>query len=169
MAVTSVIRADFRAVVTPGWFRAMIRLSRYLTISALACWILAGCDGQSCTTRACNEGLTISFAGLSSATTYQIVVSNVTNTPESIPIATCTLAPDANGTPELSCNSSEVHTDVGSYLRIEDSTFQEIQVDISADGETVLQQSYPVTYQSTEINGPGCGVCTQASITVTAS
>ncbi len=42
-----------------------------------------------------------------------------------------------------------------------------LQVTVSSHGAQVTQQSFKVNYVSQEINGPGCGVCTNATVNVT--
>ena len=81
-----------------------------------------------------------------------------------VPIANCLLVPEASGYSRLYCSSGGRHSEIGNTLNIEDTSLQQIQVTVSTNGSQVLQQTIDVAYTSSEINGPGCGVCTQTGI-----
>src|SRR3954471_18682506 len=144
----------------------MIRMSRFLAVLVMAS-TAAACDGvseKSCGAVACRTGISLSFDGLDASATYQIVVAVTAPADGVVPIANCMLAPDAGGSARLSCSSGERHSEDGKLLNIEDTSLQQIQVTVSTNGTQVLQQTIDVTYTSSEINGPGCGVCTQTGI-----
>lgn len=144
----------------------MIRVSRLLSLIAVM-WTWSGCEQEhACTLIGCRDGLVMSFDGLIAGSTYQIVVSVVTPT-ATAPLVTCTAAPGANGDQQLTCDSVDSHTEVGTTLQIHDSTLNQIQVTVSSNGAQLSQQTFTIGYQSVEINGPGCGVCTHADVTVT--
>ena len=144
----------------------MIRMSRFLAVLVLAS-TAAGCgsqSGQSCGLVGCRTGITLSFEGLDASATYQIVVAVTKPADGIVPIANCMLVPEAGGSPRLYCSSGESHWEGGNLLNIEDTSLQQIQVTVSTNGTQVVQQTVDVAYTSSEINGPGCGVCTQTGI-----
>ena len=144
----------------------MIGMSRSVPLLAVLGALGAfGCD-HSCGAVGCNNGLSLSFAGFTPGSTYQIVVSVVTPM-EVIPFVTCTAAPDDLGAEQLSCASDQLHAESGTTLRIPDDTLKQLQVNVSSNGTHFVQQTFAVTFESKEINGPGCGVCTSADITMT--
>jgi hypothetical protein len=153
----------------------MIRLSRLrnwkvmpaLLLTALLSAVPA-CEGKSCGTVGCAQGLSIDFdANFSQAATYQVVVSVVTATPETVPIATCTLVASDGGGVQLLCDSMEIHSELSNTLRIDDMTLSKILVSVSVGGNTVTEQTFEPVYKAAEINGPGCGTCTSATVQMT--
>jgi len=74
------------------------------------------------------------------------------------------LVPEPGASPRLYCSCGESHSEAGNLLDIEDTSLQQIQVTVSTNGTQVVQQTIDVAYTSSEINGPGCGVCTQSGI-----
>jgi hypothetical protein len=141
-------------------------MSRFLALLVVAA-TAAACDGaagQTCTLVGCRTGLNLAFDGLDATVTYQIVVAVTAPADGVVPIASCVLMPDAGGSSRLYCSSGESHSEAGNLLNIEDTSLQQIQVTVSTSGAQVLQQTVDVTYTSSEINGPGCGVCTETSV-----
>lgn len=153
----------------------MIFLSRLRSWEGTPALLLASllaavpaCEGKGGGDVGCAEGLSITFdANLSQAATYDVVVSVVTTTPETVPIATCTLVASDGGGVQLLCGSMENHSEDSNTLRIDDPTLAKILVTISSGGNTVAEQIFEPVYTAKEINGPGCGICTSASLQMT--
>jgi len=142
----------------------MIGMSRCLAFAAgLAALAAAGCS-QTCGAAACFQGVVVSFTGFAPGT-YEVEIGAVTTTSQAAPIATCTLMAGDSAGP-LSCSSSESHSEIGNQVTIGDTSLDQIQVTVSANGAPVTQQTLQVNYHSDEINGPGCGVCTSARVNV---
>jgi hypothetical protein len=145
----------------------MIRMSRYLALAvAVGALASAGCS-QECGAAACLRGVGVSLEGFAPGT-YEVKIAVVTATAEAAPLATCTLTGGDAGGPLL-CASPEAHSELGNQVRIDDTSYDRIQVTVSSNGAQVTQQTFDVHYSSEEINGPGCGVCTSATLTVTPS
>ena len=127
-----------------------------------------GCEPQKCGAVGCLRGVNIHFEGtFQPGKTYAIQISELTPTPEVVPIMKCSLTGAAAGaTPELLCSSAQMHATFATQVQIDDVVLHQLRIAISADGTPVGQQDYPVLYASREINGPGCGTCTTAGITV---
>jgi len=96
-----------------------------------------------------------------------VTVSNVTATPETIPVATCTAGVAAGGSTQLFCDSQLSHSESGSTLQFQGTELKKLLITVSSNGMTLVNRTEDVAYTSREINGPGCGVCTSASLTVT--
>jgi len=143
-----------------GMFRFGLSLVATLAMGAVGC-------GHACNAIGCLDGLVLAFDGLVAGTTYQVTVSQVTATPETIPVATCTAVVAANGSPQLSCSSERPHTESSNTLQFHDTELTKLVITVSSNGMTLVNQAADVSYTSSEINGPGCGVCTQASVSVT--
>ena len=142
------------------------RFAGALTLLATLPFASSGC-GQACSAIACLDGLNISFAGwFELGKTYDITLSVLTATPEVVPIVHCSYSDPAGGGPGLLCSSASQFTASGNQLSIKDDTIKNLRVTISADGAVVGQQDYQVAFTSSEINGAGCGICTNASVTV---
>ncbi|HSY40694.1 MAG TPA: hypothetical protein VLA79_14235 [Polyangia bacterium] len=143
------------------------RFAGALTLLALLPLALSGCGGQACTLIGCLDGLNVSFVGsFEPGKSYDITLSSLTTTPEVVPIVHCSYSDPAGGGPGLLCSSASPFTAAGSQLSIKDDTIQNLRVTIATDGAVVGQQDYQVAFSSREINGPGCGVCTNANVTV---
>ena len=142
--------------------------SRYGTRVVLLAALLSAvpaCDSHGCTTQGCPQGLSITFEGnFTAGATYDVVVSVVTATPETVPIATCTLVASDGGAAQLLCGSMEAHSEQPNILRIEDTTLSKVLVSVSMGGTTVAEQTFEPAYTTREINGAGCGTCTSAAI-----
>jgi hypothetical protein len=145
----------------------MIRMSRLIALLTLLASGAAGCESNhACTLIGCLDGVVVSFNGLDAHASYEIDVSAV-STAEVASIMTCTVAATDAGSQQLACTSSEAHSEFGTSVQIRDSTLGKLQITVSSGGTQVAQQTFDVTYQSREINGSGCGVCTSASVTMT--
>ena len=128
---------------------------------------LSGCGSQSCSAIACFDGLNVSFVGsFEPGTTYDITLSVLTPTPEVVPIMHCSYSDPAGGGSGLLCSSASPFTASGAQLSIKDDTIKNLRVTMAADGAVVGQQDYQVAFTSSELNGAGCGVCTNANVTV---
>jgi hypothetical protein len=153
----------------------MILLSRSLgrngTLGVLVAALLSAvpaCDKTCGLVGLPPEGLSITFEGnFSSAATFDIVVSVVTATPETVPIARCTLVASDGGSVQLSCSSQEAHSESSNTLRIEDNSLPKVLVTVSTGGNTVAEQTFEPVYRTREVNGPGCGTSTSAAIQLT--
>lgn len=144
-------------------------MSRLVVLAALLAAGAIGCEASHvCATVGCLYGVTVSFTGLGAHPSYDITIASVTPPPDVVPISTCTLDVTDGGSRQLACTSSSETVDVsGTTVRIQDNTLDSLQITVSSGGAQVAQQTFDVTYQSSEINGPGCGVCTTASLVMT--
>jgi hypothetical protein len=143
------------------------RFAGALTLLALLPFVTSGCETSSCSAIGCLDGLNVSFVGwFEPAQSYDITLSVLTATPEVVPIMHCSYSDQAAGGPGLLCSSASLFTASGTRLSIKDDTIKELRVTIAANGAVVGQQDYPVAFSSREINGPGCGTCTNANIIV---
>jgi hypothetical protein len=147
----------------------MLDMLKLVALLALLAAGSSGCESShACSLVGCLDGVIVSFTGLGAHPSYDITITPVTTTPDVVPLATCTIDASDAGARQLTCTSSfETHDEFGLSVRIQDSTLQAIQISVSSDGTPVAQQTFDVSYQSSEINGPGCGVCTQASVSMT--
>ena len=146
--------------------RSARRFAGALTLLSILPLAISGCE-QSCTTRGCLDGLNVSFVGqFEPGKTYDVTLSVLTATPEVVPIMNCSYSDPAGGGAGLLCSSASPFTAAGTQLNIKDDTIKNLRVTIAADGAVVGQQDYQVAFSSAEINGPGCGICTNASISV---
>jgi hypothetical protein len=158
----------------PEVAKNMIRLSRLMSWKGMPALLLAAllfavpsCE-SSCGLVGCARGLSITFdANFSQAATYDVVVSVVTATPETVPIVTCTLVASGGDGAQLLCASQEAHSELSNTLRIDDTTLSKILVSVSMGGNTVAEQTFEPVYNTGEINGPGCGTCTSATVQMT--
>jgi hypothetical protein len=142
---------------------------RVAALLAILLAVAPACEAShSCSAIACLEGLSITFDGsFAEGTTYDMVVSVVTATPETVQIATCTLSASDGGAAQLLCGSPEAHTELGNTIRIDDITLSKVIVSVSTGGNTVAEQTFQPAYTSGESGGPGCGTCTSAAIHMT--
>jgi len=69
------------------------------------------------------------------------------------------------GTQELSCVDETVVVGPRT-IHIGNVGPTRIRVTVSAGGNQISQEIFPVNYTSEEVWGPGCGTCTRAMITV---
>jgi len=76
---------------------------------------------------------------------------------------TCTLSFPAAipGSSQLDCSSSVEHVDLGTMLQIRRNDIHNLTVVVSSSGTELGRQTFQPAYATREINGPGCGTCTQ--------
>jgi hypothetical protein len=142
----------------------MIGMSRTLAFAAaLATLASAGCS-QTCGAAACLPGVGVSFVGFAPGT-YDVEIVAVTSTSGSPPTITCTMM--LGGPGPVSCSSSEAVSLGDNQLQIDDPSLTRIQVTVSSNGAQVTRQTLDPHDVPKEINGPGCGVCTNPTFTVT--
>ena len=65
------------------------------------------------------------------------------------------------------CSSDDTYADFEEGIRIQDTTIQKLLVTVSANGTLLGEQTLEPVYTSSEINGLGCGVCTNAEVHLT--
>lgn len=147
----------------------MISMSRLrlVVLSSLAlCFGLAGCDNKVCSLIGCSEGLLITFDGsFGSNKTYDITVSDVT-TDEVVPILGCTLVAGDGTNGTLRCSSVHPHSEQGSTVSLRDPQPSRLDIKVSVDGVQIADKQFDVAFKTVELNGPGCGTCTNASVTM---
>jgi hypothetical protein len=131
---------------------------------------LLGCDvGHTCTLVGCLDGLNIQLDGkFETGKAYQLDISTITTTPEIVPFMRCSVARLTENNWDLRCNSAFPHSEVlGNRIQIRTTEFTKLKVVVSSSGMTLGEQTLDAGYTSKEINGPGCGVCTSALVSVT--
>jgi hypothetical protein len=123
------------------------------------------CSSGECATVGCQDGLTIDLgSGFTRGQTFELTVTDLTATP--VTIATCTYAPSATAddTDMLSCASLRPHMEIAPAIQIRQWQPTRIGVKVVSGGATVAEKDFDITFTSSEINGPGCGACAQASV-----
>jgi len=162
----------------------MIRLSRFgRRLLFVACGLMAPAEAlsvnactteHSCTTIGCLDGLNLRLEGaFLPGKTYELEVSSVSDGDQAASLMLCTVTAPAAGSAggnaglTTSCTSALAHVNVGNLIQIQDTTLKQVRVSVSLDGVPVGEQAFQATYQSREINGPGCGVCTSANESIT--
>jgi len=146
----------------------MIRPSQiaWILLAASLSLGISGC-GHSCTGVGCPDGLSIFLDGTPDPTApRRIEVSEVTATPEVVLVMTCSLSTNSVGGPDLLCSSARQHSEHGNIIVIRDYDLKHLVVTVSSGGTKLGEQTFDPTFTSEEINGPGCGVCSDASIRV---
>jgi hypothetical protein len=149
----------------------MISVSRLrlVVVSSLALGLgLAGCQSGTCTLIGCREGLLITFDGsFEPNKTYDIVVSDVT-TAESVRLLACTLTPPADSSlaTTLECASVSPHSEQGGTVSLRDVQPARLDIKVSVGGTQIADKQFDVAFKTVELNGPGCGTCTSASLTM---
>jgi hypothetical protein len=149
----------------------MISMShlRLVVLSSLAlCLGLAGCESKACTDIGCREGLLITFDdSFESSKTYDVVVSDVT-TAESVRILGCTLLPPADSSlaATLECTSPSPHSESGRTVSLREAQPMHLDIEVSMGGAQIADKQFDVAFKTVELNGPGCGTCTSASVTM---
>jgi hypothetical protein len=138
--------------------------------------LLAGCTAgcsdkqfMTCTLIGCLDGLLISLYAVAEdagAAPYEIVVNDVSTTSAGVPVATCTFTPSP-GPMALSCTSTRAVEELGSMIEIHGPPLTKLVVVVSRKGMKLAELPFEPVYETKEINGPGCGTCTQARIEVT--
>jgi hypothetical protein len=130
---------------------------------------MTGCEGRDCTLIGCTEGLVISFDdSFTAGTTFDIEISEITARPEVVLLMTCAYTPATPGTAgeKLLCQSSAAHSELGKAVQIRDERPSRVSIEISSGGAVVSERTFDVAFTTKEINGPGCGTCTRAAITL---
>lgn len=123
-----------------------------------------GC-GHGCTLKGCSQGLHIVLDRSFDGRTLELVVSELTSTPEVVPFMRCDLKPRVGSIGhDAFCNSSRPHHQQGG-ITIDDFPAQ-VVVAVSEGGVKLGQQTFTPAYTNEEINGPGCGRCHFGSVTV---
>jgi len=146
--------------------RSCRRMARVLALVVVASAAVAGC-GKTCTLIGCNDGLNIWFDGsFEVGTTYDVVISELTDTPEVVPIMRCRFTEESSGTTALLCSSPLDHTTLGRSVSIKSERPKTVRITVTTGDVVVGEMDYPVTFVSREINGEGCGTCTNANISV---
>ena len=142
--------------------RSILRHAVWLI--ALAALPITSCS-HSCTLIYCPQGLLISLHGkFDPQTTYEITINEIR--PDAGFSMKCWLAPPSSAGPPLTCASGDSTFD-GKTIQIKSMVLQEIAVTVSANGKQLGEQRFTPVYLKSEPNGPGCGVCTQASVALT--
>jgi len=120
-------------------------------------------ESTACTLIGCDDGLTLRFAGnLDRSKPYRIAINTITATPEEVPVMTCELTP--NGEAHLiTCKSVTPHTEDFDSVTIKDNGLSKLHVVVTKAGAMISESTLQPLYSTKEINGEGCGKCTQAS------
>ena len=152
----------------------MIGLSRF-RLAALACLALASVAasfavtscGYACTAIGCWNGLVIELGGnIGQHDDLDIEVAHITPTPEVIQAMTCKFTRSSTGE-QLLCGSIREHREINSRtINFLSDELKNIRITISSGASVISEQMFEVQYKSAEINGPGCGVCTNATVNV---
>jgi hypothetical protein len=150
----------------------MTKLSRSFLAGVLALTLmLAGCN-HACGLEVCFDGLVITFdSSFVGPGTYDISVVDV---PLMFgPVASCTYAPNGFLTDAgtgwgwgLRCASQLSHTELDNMEMIHGFQPKAIQITVRSNGVVVAQKAFSLTFTTTELNGPGCGTCTNARVTM---
>ena len=94
-------------------------------------------------------------------------MSEDTITPERVEIMRCTLTVQASGSRELLCNSVLQHQMLGGSTVTLREMPANVHVSITEGTATVAEKTVAPNYVTEEVNGPGCGTCTHATLNVT--
>jgi len=152
-------------------FSLLLRSTPFLALLAVnGCSSDGSSSGRTCTLMACNEGLVVNFDhDFPFGTTYEVSIAQVTGDEPPPVFATCEFVKEASGeSVSLRCSSALQHQEFGESAVLRDTSLERLLVTISVDGSVVDTQQFEVSYTTREINGPGCGYCTSASILVSA-
>jgi len=149
----------------------MIEMSRrwVLLILALVGLSPAACNpfGHACGAVGCIGGVIVSLqGGFDPDKPYTIELSRLTPSGEATVLTTCTRLASSTAGLQLSCTPAAGPQTNPYMIQILDNSITGLRVVISADGGVVGQKDYAVHVTSDEINGPGCGVCTGARVSV---
>jgi hypothetical protein len=141
-------------------------LPALITLSAMTL-ADASCDPtRACGEIGCDNGLTVVFRGGNAGSTYRLEVASVTPLPETVPFVRCFLEVLAANSNRLSCSSAELHREFAGRLVINDLGLKNVLVSVFLSDQPLTQQQFQIVYATSEVNGPGCGTCTHASIEV---
>jgi hypothetical protein len=144
----------------------MTRLSR-LGLALLLTPLLAAA-GCTCSLKGCLEGLLVTLAGnFEPGKTYQLDIDTATSTPEIVSVMRCSLVRTEGRALDVRCSSAHRHSELGGVIQIHSHELGKLIVTVSADGAMLGQQTLEASYETKEINGPGCGTCTNAEVVVT--
>lgn len=148
--------------------RAILRRLLYAGTGALLLAAAVGCaTDHACTAIGCLDGLTVSLDGnFEPGSTYRIDVNQVSGN-DATAVMSCTWTPTAPALQPPVCTSSIEHAEFGSRIQIRSNTLTKVKVAVTKDDVFVGEESFEPKYAAREINGEGCGTCTQASISVT--
>jgi hypothetical protein len=151
----------------------MIRMSAFRRFGLLAAVLGLGVSSceltHECTLIGCLDGLTVSFTFGAAATgrhETDVQIDEVTATMEVAPLATCHYAIGLEPDIQWSCVSSRGHSDFIRSIRFPGTDLRKVNVTVLSGATQISQQTFAPNYNSAEINGSGCGVCTTAQIHV---
>lgn len=130
-------------------------------------FLVGSCRGP-CTAIGCESGLTVQFlvdadGGVPPMGDLDITIENQVDQAFQ-PLMTCTMT--VHGTMQLLCDSTRAHRITPQGIVFSDTSLRRLRVTVSVDSTQIYQQSFTADYTSSEINGAGCGTCTQATIQV---
>ena len=119
---------------------------------------------EVCSTIGCSDGLDVTIEGnLQASMNYEIDVSTDPSTPDGASIMHCTLT--FNGGVEVKCDSALRHWESGGSIHFADR-LPNVHVRVSTAMTTIAEKSFTPTYVTTEPNGPGCGTCSHAAVSL---
>ena len=148
----------------------MIALSRLrLSLISLAIFVGALACDHACGLIGCRQGLLITLDDtFEKGKTYDVVISELTTTPETVPLVTCiyVVPSETTAVPTLSCTSTLAHAELGSTIQVRDWMPAHISVKVSSGGAVLAEKTIDPKFVGKELNGPGCGTCTNAAVTM---
>ena len=152
-------------MIHPPRFRlAALALSLGLSASVLAAVASVGCDGpRICRAIGCLDGLNVNLDdSFDPNRSYTIQVIDVTSSGAPADLGTCALAP-APQNPRLTCAPGQ---SFGGSIYLGGARPATVRISVASEGIVLSDETVTPTYTSREINGEGCGTCTQASVAV---
>ena len=133
---------------------------------------LAACE-HVCPVGGCLPGLVVGFDdSFTPGQTYDLTLSEVTTTPEVVAFMSCTYSPggSADGgafvAPLLQCDSALPHSELGTVILIGSYPSQKIDIKVSSGATTLADKTFDVVFKTSTPDGPDCGSCTQAAVTM---
>jgi hypothetical protein len=133
-----------------------------LALSLLGTLGLGGCDEHGCTLIGSLNGLLITFDdSFTVGKTFDVTISEVTQTPEIVPVMNCTLTP-----PDIACASGLFHAEQFGGVVIADDKPSRLDIAVSSNGMKLAEKQFDVVFTTKEPNGPGCGTATSATVTM---
>jgi hypothetical protein len=152
-----------------------VGIGRGLAIASTLVVLLAGlaaCD-HVCPTGGCLPGLVVGFDdSFTPGQTFDLTLSEVTATSELVAFMSCTYSPGggADGgafvAPLLTCDSALPHNELGTVILIGSYPSQKIDIKVSSGATTLADKTFDVVFKTSTPNGPACGTCTQAAVTM---
>ena len=138
-----------------------------LALFALSSLTVASCESRTCNTIGCESGLTVTFTGATFdggalGDTFDILLEQQIEN-HFAPLMTCSFTANTH---VLLCSSQRTHREDQSTTLIAGTDFRTIRATVSAGGTQISQDVFELAWTSREVWGPGCGVCTQAAMTV---